>query len=562
MKRMTRKPFTDRFAALKAEADQWRPAWRDIQTYIAPTRGFFDDTPNHGREINHKKVINGHATRALNTLASGLTSGLTSPSRPWFRLGLADHDLAEFDPVKEWLSDVQNRMMAVYSKSNIYGVLNSVYGEVGGFGTGACIILPDYRDVIRGRNFTVGEYYLGTGADNRVNAFARKVYKTIGQLIEEFGIDNVSDQVRIAYQTAASPNIDRWVAVCHLVEFNDKRIHDGTRVFNNKSFRSLYWEDGSPTDTFLDIRGFEEFPVLAPRWDTTTTADIYGRGPGWDALGDVKMLQKMEISKLKALDKVVDPPMQVDASIEEVNQLPGGITRSSAMVPNVGARPLFQIQPDFNMIENSISKTEYRISESFYANLFMMIAQADGPKMTAREIVERHEEKLLMLGPVLERLESELLDPLIDRTFNIMQRSGLIPPPPEELQGQDLKIEYISMLAQAQKMVGTTAISQLAGFTGQLSAVYPEALDNFDPDAAVSEYGEMLGVPPKLVRSPEEVAALRDQKAKAAQQAQAAAAMPAMVESAKKLSETQLNNNSALDALTGTAPVDAEVVNG
>lgn len=565
MERMLRKPFTDRFASLKNEAEQWKPAWQDIQTYICPTKGFFDDTPNHGRTINHKKVVNGHATKALNTLSSGLTSGLTSPSRPWFRLGLADHDLAEFEPVKEWLAGVQMRMMAVYSKSNIYGVLNSVYGEVGGFGTGACIVLPDYKDVIRGRNFTTGEYFLGTGADNRVNAFARKIYYTVGQLIEEFGLENVSEQVKIAYNAASTQgtNIDKWVTVCHLVEFNDKRIDDGRGRFHNKSFRSLYWEEGSPTDTFLRVTGFEEFPILAPRWDTTTTADIYGRGPGWDVLGDVKMLQKMEIAKLKALDKVVDPPLQADASVEEVNTLPGGVTRSSAMVPNVGARPLFQIQPDFTMIENSISKTEYRISEGFYANLFMMIAQSDKTSMTAREIVERHEEKLLMLGPVLERLESELLDPLIDRTFSIMLRAGLIPPPPEELQGADLKVEYVSMLAQAQKMVGTAAIQQLAGFAGNIAAVYPEALDNLDPDVAINEMGEMLGVPPKLVRSPEAVAAIRDRKAKDAQAQQVAAAIPAAVTGAKTLSETPMNNGSALDALLGTSPadaVDAEVV--
>lgn len=548
---LQRKPFQDRFGALKSEAEQWRPAWRDIQTYIAPTRGFFDDVPNQGRRIDHKKVINSHATRALRTLAAGMTSGLTSPSRPWFRLGLADQELAEYQPIKEWLQAVQQGMMAVFSKSNVYGALNSVYSEVGGFGTAACMILPDYHDVIRARVFTCGEYALGTGADNRVNAFARKHYMTVGQLVEEFGLERVSPSVRLLWQSGQSVNIDRWIGVCHLIERSRRQMSGAYAAAQRMPYVSAYWEDGSPGDSFLRLSGFEEFPVLAPRWDRTTSADIYGRSPGWEVLGDVKMLQKMEIAKLKALDKVVDPPMQADASVEEVNTLPGGITRYSSAVPNAGARPLFQISPDFQMIEQSISKTEYRISEGLYANLFMMIAQADRPNMTAREIVERHEEKLLMLGPVLESLESELLDPLIDRTFSVMLRAGMVPPAPEALQGRDLKVEYISLLAQAQKMVGTTAIEQLAAFAGSLAPVYPSALDNFDPDAAISEYGEMLGVPPRLVRSPEEVAALRAQKARQAQAVEATQVIPSVVAGAKTMSETKMGQNSALDMLMG-----------
>jgi hypothetical protein len=181
----------------------------------------------------------------------------------------------------------------------------------------------------------------------------------------------------------------------------------------------------------------------------------------------------------------------------------------------------------------------------------MMVAQSQRPNMTAREIVERHEEKLLMLGPVLERLESELLDPLIDRTFSIMLRVGLIPPPPDELQGMDMKIEYISMLAQAQKMVGTAAIEQITGFAAQLAAVYPGVTDNIDADAAVNEYGDMLGVPPKIVRSADDVAAMRDQAAKEQKAAQATSTLPNVVEGAKTMSETKLDTNSALDALMG-----------
>jgi hypothetical protein len=265
------------------------------------------------------------------------------------------------------------------------------------------------------------------------------------------------------------------------------------------------------------------------------------------------MLQKMQLDKLIALDKLVDPPIQVDASVQgEANMLPGGITRSSAQSPNAGVRAAYQIDPHLDDLEASIRSTQGAIREAFYSDLFLMLANTDRSNMTAREVAERHEEKLLMLGPVIERLEGDLLDPLIDRTFSIMLRKGQIPEPPQELQGMDLKVEYISILAQAQRMVGTTSIEKIAGCAGNLAAVQPDVLDVIDFDEALIEYGTMLGVPPKVVRSHEAIKVRRAQKAQAAQAQAQAADMGAMVQGAKVLSDTPVGGNSALDHIIGT----------
>ncbi len=546
---MERKPFQDRHNALMSEAESWNTAWKDIQKYIAPTRGHFDDAqPNQGKTIDHKTILNGHASRALVKLSSGMTSGLTSPSRPWFKLGLEDDDLQDFDPVKEWLATVEERMMGVFAKSNIYGALNGVYSEVGSFGTAAMAILPDYEDVMRARLYTCGEYALGTGPDCRVNAFTRKQWMTVGQVVEQYGIENVSESTKNKYD---QKSIDSWVQVVQLIQPNPNK--SGSPLSQRKPWISVHWEVGATQDKFLRVGGFNRFPILAPRWNTTTTADVYGRSPAWDALGDVRMLQKMEKDSLIALDKVADPPVQADSNVAEVNLLPGGVNRYSATSPNAGVKAVYQLNPDFNAIEMKMQNTKQAISEAFFADLFMMISQAGRPNMTAREVVERHEEKLLMLGPVLERLESELLDPLIDLTFERMMEAGIIPPPPEELSGMELNVEYVSMLAQAQKMVGTTAIEQLTAFTGNLAAAKPAILDKYDEDEAIDAYAKMLGTPPKIIRSAEAVSAVRQQRQEAEQQAQLAASMPGMVEGAKTLSETKVGQNSALDALLAGA---------
>jgi hypothetical protein len=546
---LERKPFEERVRSLKSDRQSWEAEWKDISTYICPTRGFFDEQPARGRSIDHKKVLDSTATRAARILAAGMTSGLTSPSRPWFRLGLRDADLMDFEPVKLWLNDVQQRMMAVFSQSNIYGILHSIYYEIGPFGTGAAIILSDFHSVIRGRSFTTGEYYLGTGADGRVNTFYRVGYYTVGQLVEEFGIDHVTDTVKSRYREGKYSD---WVKYHHLIMPNQKR--DPSKADSrNMPFSSIYWEDGSPDNTFLRVSGYEQFPVLAPRWDLTTTADCYGKGPGTEALGDTRMLQTMQKNKLIALEKVVNPPIQKDSSVAgEPNTLPGGVSVSSASVPHAGVRAAYEVRPDLSAIELSIEKTSQKIMQTFYADLFLMVSTMERSGVTAREIVERHEEKLLMLGPVLDRLQGEMLDPLIDRAFYVMLSSGLIPPPPQELEGQELKPEYISMLAQAQKMVGTTSIQQLVGFAGTAAEIFPEAKDKINIDEAIDEMAEMYGVSPKIIRSPEEVQKIREARDKAALAQQQAVIAAGAIDGAKKLSETPVGTGSALDNLLGT----------
>lgn len=545
---MDRKPYDQRFSAIKQEAQSWLPALKDISRYIRPTRGFFDDSPNNGRAIDSKLVLDAHASRSARILAAGMTSGLTSPSRPWFKLGLADTDLMAYDPVKIWLDTAQQRMMAAFSKSNMYGTFHSMYEEIGPFGTAAASILEDYQDMIRGRAFTCGEYYLGQDANCRMNTFGRKFFMTVGQLVQEFGLKNCSPSVQNLYD---KNSIDTWVPVIHLIVPNKDR-KPGKLDSINMPFQSIHWEEGSPQDSFLRIKGFEDFPIIAPRWDVTTSADVYGRSPGWDSIGDVKMLQKMQKDKLIALDKIVDPPMQKDASVNgDVNTLPGGVSISSSTSPNAGVRPAYQINPDLNALEQSIRLTRNDISENFYTNLFMMMAQSDRKNITAREVIEKHEEKLLMLGPVIERLESEMLDPTIDRVFNILLRNGVIPRPPKELEGMIIQPTYISVLAQAQKMVGTTAVEQHFGFVSQLASANPEVLDTIDFDETAIEYGEMLGVPPKMIRSKEMVAARRKQRADAQQAAELAARGQSMIDNAATMSKTQLGQNSALDAVLG-----------
>jgi len=574
-----RKHYERRMSALQQERQSWESHWRDLSDYILPRRGRFmgfgnkqNGQPNRGDKIN-SKIIDSTATFALNTLSSGMMSGITSPARPWFRLVTGDPAMMEFGPVKEWLSSVETTLRRVFATSNIYNCLQSTYEELGLFGTAALFVEEDYNDIVRGYPFTCGEYFVANSPRLAVDSIYRSFQLTVSQVVGRFGIEKCSQHVKAAYDRG---DYDQWVTVCHAVEPNPHKLgvvpeFAGRRgsaspyiPADRKAFISCYWEQNS-TDkgSFLSIGGYDEFPVMAPRWHLTGS-DSWGRSPAMDALGDVKQLQHMEKTAAHAIDLMVKPPMQAPSALKNqpATILPGGITYVDAMSQGQGLRPTFEVNPRLNEFAMKEGEVRDRINRAFYADLFLMMAQSDRRQVTAREIDERHEEKMLALGPVLERLQNELLGPLIDRTFNILVRNSqagwqgltdkmVLPPPPPEMKGMDLKVDYISILAQAQKAVGTVGLERVAGFVGNLAAANPEVLDKFDMDQAVDEYGEMLGVSPRVIRSDVKVEALRQGRAKQQQAMQQAQAGMTAVQGAKVLSDVDTGQKNALTDILG-----------
>ena len=548
--------FIRRWGDIKDERSTYFGHWEELSEYILPRRGRFLASKRNDGSKKNGKMIDSTATMAIRTLSAGMMSGITSPERPWFRLATPDPSLMELDEVKTWMFHVEKRMMDIFSRSNLYNSLQTLYEEMGVFGTAAMLVEEDHEEVIRCYPFTAGEYGLALSARLNVDTFYREFQLTVAQTCEMFGLENTSEAVRGMHKNG---QLDKWVEIIHAIEPNHARDH--TKKDNlNMPYRSVYFEKGALADKFLSDSGYEEFPIMAPRWHVTG-ADIYGRSPAMDVLGDVKALQIEQKRKAQGIDKMVNPPMQAPSSLrgQSASVLPGGVTYVDTVQGSQGGfRPVYEVNPRLGELQQDIIETQGRIRQGFYTDLFQMLTMSTRRQITAREIDERHEEKLLMLGPVLERLHSELLDPLIDRTFNIMIRNGLVPPPPEELGGVDLKVEYISVMAQAQRAIGTGAIERLAGFVGNLAAVKPEVLDKFDADQSIDEYAEMLGVPPKIVVSDESVQKIRAERAEMEQQhmmmeqAQAGANVANTgAQAAKVLSEADTEGNNVLANILG-----------
>lgn len=550
---------------LDVERASFIPHWKELSDYILPRRSRFQVTDANRGERKNKNIIDSTATLAARTLRSGMMAGITSPARPWFRLTTPDPDLAEFGPVREWLDNVQNIMVTSYLRSNLYNVLPVMYGDLGTFGTAPISIEEDFTgEVIHSQSFAIGSYWIAKDYKGKVNIFMRDFTMTVRQLIDQFGsmVDGKPDWSKFSIQVRNlwdQGQYETRIEVVHVVMPN-KEYSQRNPLSKYKKFKSCYYEKGNmgdkdDKDRLLSEKGYDYFPILCPRWETTGE-DVYGTScPGMEALGDIKQLQHGEKRIMEAVDKMIRPPMTGPTSLktQTASILPGDITYVDA-ASGQGFRPAIELNFNVANMENKQMQVRNRIQRAFYEDLFLMLANSDRRQITAREIDERHEEKLLALGPVLEQLNQDCLDPLTDIAFDIHTRQGLLPPPPQELQGLDLKIEYVSIMAQAQKMIGIAGVDRFTGFVGQLAQFDPSALDKIKTDKVIDVYADMTSVPPGIVRSDDEVSGIRDSRMKAQQQQQQMQMIQSGAETAQTLSQTPIGNDgsTALNEIVGT----------
>ena len=548
MSMSVREQCSKRWEALKAERSSWMPHWKEISEVLLPRSGRFLVTDNNKGDKRHRAILDNSATRALRTLSGGMMAGMTSPARPWFRLTTKIPSLDESYEVKKWMSDVTMLMQLIFNRSNVYRALQMAYEELGAFGTTSGIMLDDYDNVIHCMPLTIGEYAIATGARGYVNTNYREFRMTVAALIEEFGLENVSRSTRALYEKG---NFDEWVTVINAIE--PRRERDaGRKDAKNMPYRSVYFETGDDQGKLLRESGFRHFPVLSARW-SVSGGDIYGTGPGMEALGDMRQLQQQQLYKAKAIAQQADPTIAVPSDLrnQEGNLVPGGVIYLDSPMQAQGVRAAYEVPIQLDALLMDIQDVRARIDQAFYRDIFMMIAGSQNSRMTATEIAERHEEKMLMLGPVLERLNAELLDPLISMTFDRMVQANLLPPIPDELQGVELSVDYTSILAQAQRAISTNAIDRFTQNLGILANIKPDLVDKFDSDYWADYYSDALGIDPRLVVSGEQVAIIRQQRAEQQQAAQQMAMAEQASNVAKNLGVSDQLQSATPDQIMG-----------
>ncbi len=572
-KESKRQRIEKRRSQLEQERVPYIAYWRDLASYILPRapRFLMTDVNKATSRVN-SKINDGTATLAARTLASNMMAWITSPSRPWLRLTVSDPEVADLDSVKEWCYSVTGRMLDVFARSRLYNSLSVLYKEMPTFGQSPMLIEEDFKDVIRTTNFPVGSYMVSRNEKKMVDTFCRDYRSTVRQLIDEHGLpeggsyDDVdwskfSVHVKQLWDEGFT---ETWVDVCHIIypnpEFDPKK-----RGSKHKRYASCYFERGysgsaqnyitetsGDQDRFLRESGYDYFPVLCPAWEVTGEDAYASDCPGMTALADVKSLQVNEKRSAQAIEKLVNPPTIADESLrhKRVSLIAGDVT----YVPNLGSteglRPIYQVDPKVRELEEKSEQLRNRIKRAYFEDIFLMFSasqQVQPP--TAREVDERHEEKILALGPVLEQLNQALLDPLVDITFKIMWDQGLIPEPPPELKGQDLKVEYISLMAQAQAAAGAGNLDSFVLAISGVAQLKPDVLDKLNSDKLVELIAETRGIDPEVTYSEEQTTQMRQAKAQLqAKQAQMEA-IPAGAKAVKDLSQAETSGSNVLAQL-------------
>lgn len=550
---------------LKLQRVQYEPHWKDVSQYLMPYRLRLQLADQNRGDRRNLSIYDSTATTALSALEGGMMAMITSPAKPWLRLVTkSDPDLVEFGPVKQWLEYVTLDMLSIFSRSNAYITLPQLYGDMAGFATGAMSIEEHMDDVIHTRTLPCGSYWIGQDMWGRVNTFYREFRMTVAQLYKKFGKEGAFSQH--VQDLIEKHKWQEWVDIAHIVQPNDG--YDSDRpMAKYKKFYSCWFEMGSSSkagranyldgkDGFIKESGFDSFPSLVGRWKVTE-GDVYGIDcPGMRAIGDIKTLQIGEKRAWQGVEKIVNPHWIAPTVLKGQDNgfLPGDTTFLDEFETTRGIRPLYEVNGAFlSPLEEKQKQVRERIYKAFHFDLFRMLDLLDDRERTATEIAARQGEKIEQLAPTGGHIERDVLRPLIDRTFEIMVKQGRVPPPPEELEGEELDIEYLGVLSQAQKSISVNPIERLVAMVTPLVEVQPDVLDKIDFDQAIDEAGHSLSIPAKVIRSDEEVAQIRGERAQAMKAQQAMQMAEQGSKAAKNLAQAPMDGDSALKRLMGAA---------
>lgn len=511
----------------------WTQNWSTLAEYLLPRRSIWMTqstggvaTPNNmsrGRLIN-TAIKDPTATFAARVCAAGLMSGLASPSRPWFKISPKIKGFEPDEEGKKWMDEVEDRLYTVLAGSNFYNSFAQECEDIVVFGTAPAIIYEDERDLIRLYNPTNGEYYLGASSTQRVDTLYRQFVMTVLQIVDFFGLENCPEDIQSLWAGKGN-SLDQERIIAHSIEPNYE-VKGVGKVSGNFAYREVYWCYGAGGKKPLSMRGFTDSPFTAARWATQSN-DAYGRSPGMDVLPDVIQLQVMTVRLSEAIEKQVRPPLIADITMKNQpsSALPGHVTYVQGLSAGTGMRSIYEVNPDIKGLSGLIAQISERIKKGLFNDLFRMLTDEPQPKMTAYEVSQKISERISVIGPVIENLITDSLKPKLKRIYGILDRKGMLPPIPDSMKGVPLDVEFISMLALAQKASKTGGLERLVALIGNMVAVYPQAKDLLNVDEYIKIFNGYLDNPQSILNSENVVQQMRQAAAQQAQQAQQAQAI-------------------------------------
>ena len=488
--------------------------WQDVSNYVLPTRDFLVTRMDGQRRRD--RLFDITAVEDNKKLASTLHSLMTSGTVRWFNLKLNDTALSADREVRVWLDDATRKMYDVFSspRTMFSQQAYEMYLDCCAFGMGVMYIDRNRDGDFRFRYRKLRDCFVRENDDGRIDTLYRCNDMRADEAIELWP-DTISEKTK----KLAKDNPNAIVKILHCVE--PRRAQSYSRKTTKKRFAQYYIELESKT--LLEEGGFDMFPYVAPRF-SKRDGETYGWGPGCDALPVARMLNSMFETMLRSAQKLADPPVMVDddALIRPLKLDPASIivTRNGSRLPTpliTNNNPAIGVQ--------HIEIIKQQIHEIFYVD---QLALPINDRMTQLEVSSRQQTQYRQLGPMLSRMQSEFLGPLIDRVFFMMLDANLFLPLPRQLSGQEIMVEYISTIAQAQRSIEADGILQTLGVVAQIAQFDQNAIQNIDADTLTRTIADIYNYPAVALRPIEQVQAARDQATKAAE-AQAQAQQAALI---------------------------------
>lgn len=560
----------DRIAAgCDAEMIPWRPYWQELRDFVDPVRARFNQTDRRQTSRRNLTIIESTVTLAHRTLRTGMSNGITPASAPWCAMQMADPGLNRYGPVRRYTEDATERFLRGCGRTNFYSEMGLVYGDAGAYATAAMSILEDEERIFRCEALPIGTYSIAVDRYGRVNTLVRHMTLSANQILSWFG-GAASAAVRRAAD--AGDGNSTFFEVIHAVYPNPDWVRPepgehAPDIATRMRFCSDYWEVGTPDsepdalDHFLLESGFHEFPYIVPRWQTMALDPWGASCPAMISLGDVMQLQQMRRVQMNAVEKKVDPALNVPLSMKNgddaVSLLPGGLNYVDAnQLREGGVRPVHDVTLQLADVHVTLEDIRRIVNEAYYKDAFLQFARSAGQnELRVDQVAYMRDEQLLQLSDAYGRFSEDGLDPGTERILNIMWRAGALPPPIEELAGREWGMEYRSAMATAQRIARLGNIERWVGGIANIARQVPGAqaiTDIADWDQVGYLTAEQGQIPPSLVRDVKDTAKIRITRARQQQAEAAAAQAQQLAGAARDLSQSDTSAPSALTSLVGT----------
>ena len=539
-----------RYDGLMSDRAVPQQAWDDIEAFVTPYRGrFFEESQTESSiEWDRGWCYDSTAITAHQNLAAALHGSLSSPSIRWFELRFRDEKLNKIKSVASWLYDANEALYYALTDSNFNTEVNETYQDICGFGTAALVLEEDDGKLLFSaiplKEFCFEEDYQG-----RVLRFFRKLRWMPSKIMSKFGDDCPERVCELAEKGKQEP-LD--VMFC-VYPTDNKVVPLGAKAApSRRPWASCYfmYQGG---ECLGKSNTYYEMPVFIPRW-RKTSCSLWGNAPSHFAMADIKSLNRVRKIMLQASEKAIDPMIMV-----EERAIMGSFDFSASsvqVVRNIAGIKVFDSGINLAVGEHDVQQLQQSIKDHFFTDQ-LRLPDPQGTPATAYEISIRYQQMQKLLGPTLGRLQNDLLDPIVGRTFKILMRSGAILPPPEEVIAAkaEYDIEYIGSLSAAQKADRAASIERFVVAVGNMSAVFPESLDVVDSNETVRQLARDLAIPPLLLRDKDEVEILQDDRKAQQEQMQKAVVAEQQGKAQQALGDAQLTQPSSLASPGQIAPM-------